>query len=207
MSEKKGSVLFNVIAPFYGLFYQSQKRNFKKIIRNVQDEFDLLEFETLIDVGCGTGALCSVLKEKGMTVTGIDGAEKMLKIARGKAENKGIDFVKANILEPLSFADKCFEIAISSYVAHGLEEDQRRHMYGEMGRLAKKWVIIHDYNDKRSLATSLIEWLEGGDYFHFIGHAQPEMRDCMTELKPCFSEVRAVNVGVRANWYICKPRE
>ncbi len=205
MSKKKGSVLFNVIAPFYGLFYQSQKRNFKKIIRNVQGEFDLLKFETIIDIGCGTGALCSVLKEKKMTVTGIDAAEKMLKIARNKPENKGINFIRANILEPLPFDDNSFEIAISSYVAHGLEEDQRRQMYAEMSRVAKKWVIIYDYNDKRFIGTSLIEWLEGGDYFHFIGHAEPEMRACMTELKPCFSEVRVVNVGVRANWYICKP--
>ncbi len=206
MSEKKASVLFNAIAPIYALFYRSQKRNFKKIIKNVQGEFDLLEFKTIIDIGCGTGALCSVLKEKKMAVTGIDGAEKMLKIARSKPENEEINFVKANILEPLPFADKSFDIAISSYVAHGLEEDQRRYMYGEMSRLAKKWVIIHDYNEKRSLATSLIEWLEGGDYFHFIGHAQPEMRDCMTDLEPCFSEVRVINVGVRANWYICKPQ-
>lgn len=78
-------------------------------------------------------------------------------------------------------------------------------MYTEMSRISKKWVIIHDYNDQKTLITSLIEWLEGGDYFHFIRHAEPEMKDCMTELKPCFSKVRVINVGVRANWYICKP--
>lgn len=206
MSEKKDNVLFNTIAPFYGLFYQSQKRNFKKIIENAQEEFDLLKYKTIIDIGCGTGALCSVLNKEGLQVTGIDTAEKMLKIAKSKPENKGIHFIRADILERLPFNDKSFEIAITSYVAHGLEQEQRRQMYAEMGRVAKKWVIIHDYNKKRSLATSLVEWLEGGDYFHFIRHAEVEMKDCMTELEPCFSEIRVINVGVRANWYICKPQ-
>lgn len=207
MSEIKVSVLFNLIAPIYGLFYKSQKRNFNKIINNVQKEFDLLEFNTIIDIGCGTGALCSVLSERGLKVTGVDPAKKMLKIAKSKSENKDIYFVQGSVLDNLPFDNNHFEIAITSYVAHGLKQEQRKKMYAEMGRVAKKWVIIHDYNDQRALGTSLIEWLEGGDYFHFIRHAEPEMRDCMTELKPCFSEVRVVSVGVRANWYICKPWE
>lgn len=203
MSKKKSNVLFNAIEPVYGLFYKSQKRNFNKIIERARQEFDLLEFKSIIDIGCGTGALCSVLNEKGMEVIGVDAAEKMLKIARNK--NKNIHFVLANILERLPFDDNHFEIAITSYVAHGLKPKKRTRMYAEMSRVAKKWVIIHDYNDQKSLGTSLIEWLEGGDYFHFIRHAQPEMRDCMAELKPCFSEVRVVNIGTRANWYICRP--
>jgi|LGVE01.1.fsa_nt_gb ubiquinone/menaquinone biosynthesis C-methylase UbiE len=207
MSEKKDSGLFNSIAPIYGLFYKIQKKNFRKTIEQIQQEFDILEFKSIIDIGCGTGAFCSVLNEKGMSVTGIDAAEKMLKIARSKPENKDINFFQADILEKLPFEDNHFEIAITSYVAHGLKQAQRKQMYAEMGRVAKKRVIIHDYNNQRSFGTSLIEWLEGGDYFHFIRHAEPEMKDCMTKLKPCFSEVRVVNVGVRANWYICKPLE
>lgn len=207
MSEKKASVLFNAIAPFYGLFYKSQKKNFAKIINRARKEFDLLGFETIIDIGCGTGALCSVLREKGLQVTGVDPAEKMLKIAKNKPENKKINFIQGNVLEKLPFVDNHFEIAITSYVAHGLKQEQRKKMYAEMGRIAKKWVVIYDYNDQRFIGTSIIEWLEGGDYFHFIHHAEPEMKNCMTELKPCFSQVKVVNVGVRANWYICKPQE
>lgn len=207
MREKNDRGLFNSIAPVYGLFYKNQKKNFRKIIDQIRPEFDIQEFKSIIDVGCGTGAFCSVLNERGMRVTGIDAAEKMLKIARSKPENKAIDFFQADILKKLPFEDNHFEIAITSYVAHGLKQEQRKQMYTEMARAAKKWVIIHDYNKQRSFGTSLIEWLEGGDYFHFIRHAEPEMKECISNLKPCFAEVRVVNVGVRANWYLCKPLE
>ena len=71
-----------------------------------------------------------------------------------------------------------------------------------MSRVAKHYVIIHDYNQKRSLLISLVEWLEGGDYFRFIRQAEPEMADCISDLKTCFSQVRVIHVGTQANWYI-----
>ena len=205
MGEKKSSLLFNVIAPVYGLFYKAQKRRYAEIIENMKAEMDISSFDTIIDVGCGTGALCAVLKEKGMTVTGIDPAIKMLKVAMSKPENKGITFLQANALEGLPFEDNNFDVAVSSYVAHGLQEEDRKKLYAEMSRITRNYVIFHDYNEKRSIVTSIIEWLEGGDYFHFIKQAKTEMKDCETEMKACFSEVRVMKVDVKANWYICKP--
>lgn len=207
LGEKKSSLLFNLIAPVYGLFYNYQKRRYAEIVEKVKSEMNLSSFETIIDVGCGTGALCSVLKEKGMNVTGIDPAIKMLDIAMRKPENKDIKFLQGNALEGLLFEYKRFDLAISSYVAHGLEAEDRKRMYAEMSRIAKEYVIIHDYNNKRSFFTSVIEWLEGGDYFHFVKHAETEMKDCLTEMRTCFSEVWVIQVDVRANWYICKPVE
>jgi len=205
MARKKASFMFNTIAPIYGLFYQIQKKYFTEIINGVAKELDLTDFVTIIDIGCGTGALCSVLNEKGLTVTGIDPAEKMLEIARSKTENKEINFIQASVLKPLPFTDKTFDVAIASYVAHGLKAEERRLMYSEMSRLARNVVVIYDYNDQRSLFTTFIEWMEGGDYFHFIRNAEPEMKDCVSEMERCFSEVKVVNVDKRASWYICKP--
>lgn len=199
MGNKRSSLLFNLIAPLYGLFFNHQRKQFFSIIENVADIIDLSQFTTAIDIGCGTGALCSVLSSKGMTVTGVDLAGNMLDIARKKPENSKVRFIQANVLEGLPFEDKRFELAISSHVAHGLKADDRQRMYAEMSRVAREFVIIHDYNDKRSLLTSVVEWLEGGDYFNFIRQAELEM-------KTCFAEVRVINVGIRANWYICKPK-
>jgi len=66
-------------------------------------------------------------------------------------------------------------------------------------------VIIYDYNQKRSLMTSFVEWLEQGDYFQFIKNPKIEMEDCVSEMSKCFSEVRVIEVDKRANWYICTP--
>ncbi|MBN2797402.1 MAG: class I SAM-dependent methyltransferase [Clostridia bacterium] len=205
MKEKKSNSLFDFIAPIYGLFYNKQKRKYSEIIEKVANDLNVLSFESIVDVGCGTGALCSVLNEKGMKVTGIDPAMKMLNVAMSKTENKNIKFLLGNALEGLPFQDKEFNLSICSYVAHGLEPEERKKLYAEMSRLTKDYVIVYDYNHKKALLTSFIEWLERGDYFHFIKHAEKEMKSCLTEMKTCFSEVSVVQVDVRANWYICKP--
>jgi ubiquinone/menaquinone biosynthesis C-methylase UbiE len=205
LARKNSNILFNSIAPLYGLFYKTQKKRFAEVIEGVEHALDLSSFETIIDIGCGTGALCSVLNEKGFTVTGIDPAGYMLEIARNKQENKDIRFAQADVLEGLSFKDNSFDVAIASYVAHGLKAEERKCMYAEMSRVTKEWVIIYDYNENRSLLITIVEWLEGGDYFHFIKNAEPEMRDCLSEMKSCFSKVKVINVDTRAAWYICKP--
>ena len=82
MSKRYSSFLFNAIAPVYGLFYNRQKKRYRKVIRNMAKELDLASFGSILDVGCGTGSLCSVLSETGLSVTGIDPAQKMLAIAK-----------------------------------------------------------------------------------------------------------------------------
>lgn len=203
--DKAHHLLFNTIAPVYGLFFRRQKRKFSEVIGRVQPEIDLSSFTNILDVGCGTGALCSVLKEIGLEVTGIEPAEKMLRIAKRKTKDQAITLMQANVLEGLPFKDNAFELSIASYVAHGLKPEERKRLYKEMGRVTKEYVVIYDYNQKRSALTSFVEWAEGGDYFRFIRNAEKEMKGCVSELKSCFSEVRVVNVDTRAAWYICKP--
>ena len=198
MKEKNDNSLFNFIAPIYGLFYKSQKKNYKITIDNMKHEFNIRDYKSIIDIGCGTGALCSVLNKEGLKVTGIEPALKMLKVGMKKEENKNINFLECNTCSKLPFEDKSFNLAISSYVAHGLHIEKRVQLYKEMNRLTKDYVIIHDYNSKRNIITDIIEWLEGGDYFNFIKVVE-------TELKEHFKYVRVVNVKKRAAWYICEP--
>ena len=202
---KNSNNLFNSIAPIYGLFYDMQKSRYWTVIDKASNELDLTAYDTVLDVGCGTGALCSILHEKGLVVTGIDPANKMIKIAENKPENQSITFIQANVLEQLPFKDKLFDLSIAFYVAHGLQKNERKRLYVEMSRVTKSKVIIYDYNQKRTLLTSIIEWLEHGDYFHFIKEAESEMKNCVFEMKECFSEVRVVDVGSKAAWYICTP--
>jgi ubiquinone/menaquinone biosynthesis C-methylase UbiE len=132
----------------------------------MQDDFNWSDFDTILDVGCGTGALCSELDAAGMRVTGIDPAEKMLAIEKDKKENAGIDFRCENVLEGLSFDSDSFDLSICSYVAHGLSPEKRKQMY-----------------------------------------AETEMKNCINEMKTCFSDVQVINVDPRANWYICQKKQ
>jgi len=196
MTERKK--IFNIIAPIYGLFYGYQRRKFARAIEKYKTNFDFTAFRSVLDVGCGTGALCAVLSELGLAVTGVEPAEKMLEIAEKKTANKNIKLLQADALQGLPFADDSFELVIASYVAHGLQKNERIKLYAEMSRVAQKRVIIYDYNQNRSLLTTVVEWLEGGDYFRFIREAEEEMLEI-------FSEVRVIDVDTRAAWYICTP--
>lgn len=191
--------LFDTIAPIYGLFYSYQKKAFQKALAELETQVDLQSCKKIIDIGSGTGALCSVLNQRGFEITGVDPAAKMLAVGKGKLENRGINFVQANVLDQLPFEDQSFDVSFSSFVAHGLKADQRKVMYSEMSRITRSLVIFYDYNEKRSLLTDVAEWLEGGDYFQFIKSVQSELLDN-------FQDCRVIPSGSYTAWYVCKAR-
>ncbi len=73
-------------------------------------------------------------------------------------------------------------------------------MNKEASRLAKEKVTFHDYNENRALLTTIIEWLERGDYFNFIKIGKKEMKEH-------FKNVKVIDVYKRAAWYILDPYE
>lgn len=190
--------LFNYISPLYGKFFNFQVNYYKKIINKITPNLDISKYETILDVGCGTGALSKVLLEKGLDVTGIDPSIGMLNQARKRLEYSGINLIHIVPGERLPFEDKSFDVVITSYVAHGLKPGERINLYNEMKRVATEFIIIHDYNENRALLTTIIEWMEKGDYFNFIKIAKGEMESI-------FKEVKIVDVDTRAAWYICSP--
>ena len=189
--------LFHNISSIYGLFFNIQVKHFTHIFNNLKNRFDLSNYENIIDIGCGTGAMCNVFYEQGLTVTGIDPAEGMIKTAKKKSIGKDIKFIEANMLTGLPFADKSFDVSISSFVAHGLSKNERLIMYDEMKRITKHLVIIYDYNEHRGLITDIAEWLEGGDYFNFI-------KTIKNELNKKFIDVTIIHANIRSALYIAK---
>jgi 2-polyprenyl-3-methyl-5-hydroxy-6-metoxy-1,4-benzoquinol methylase len=71
---------FNTIAPIYGLAFKYQVKHYTRIMTDAGEEINRLQYQSIIDVGCGTGALCQVLARQGLTVTGVDAADKMIQI-------------------------------------------------------------------------------------------------------------------------------
>jgi ubiquinone/menaquinone biosynthesis C-methylase UbiE len=199
LAKSKSEFLFNTIAPVYGLFYNWQKKRSFVVIEKAKGVLDISCHDSIVDVGCGTGALCAVLSDSGLEVTGVDPAEKMLGIAKRKAGNRSIRFETGNVLDQLPFEDKSFDLAVASYVAHGMGAKERKVMYAEMSRLARHKIIIYDYNQQKSILTTFVEWLEKGDYPNFIKNVE-------NELLQVFHQVDVVQVTRQANWYICTPK-
>ncbi len=188
--------IFDFIAPIYGLFYYHQKKQFRKSISLAEKDIDIMQYHTIVDIGCGTGALCSVLHEKGFDVTGVDASDQMLNVARKQNRNESITFIQHDILQKLLFEEDFFDVSIASHVAHGLTFVDRKKMYQEMVRISKHLVIFHDYNQKRTVWTNIIEWLEGGDYFNYI-------KVVKKELEEHFELVQIINVSKKTAWYVC----
>lgn len=189
-------MLFDIIAPVYKLFFNYQVRMYERDLEIVKDKIPFDEIKTSLGIGSGTGALCYVLKEQGLDVQGSEISAGMRKAAKSKLESYNIKVVKADVLAGLPFADDSYDMAIASFVAHGLKTEDRLKMYTEMKRVAKKLVVLVDFNENRSILTDIVETLEGGDYFNFI-------KSVKDELNSSFPKVDIIPTGVRSSWYVC----
>ena len=190
-------MLFHWISGIYGLFFSYQKRRFQKLLLSFGDQIYLEDVESAADIGCGTGALCSVLAELGINTTGVDSAKGMLKVARRKTRRLPISFVLADGVSGLPFLDKSVDLVFASYVVHGLQKSERLRFYRELRRVASSTVVIHDYNSRRHWLSDVIEWFERGDYFNFIKNSKDEMEEI-------FSSISVIDVSPHSRWYICR---
>ena len=188
--------VFNSIAEVYGWFHRYQMRRFSEILDAHASKIHLSSMKTVCDVGCGTGALCAVLGSRDVTVTGVDPAVRMIEVAQKKVSSPHVSFAVGDAVKGLPFADRSFDIVFTSHVAHGMQKAERKQLYSELMRIAKEAVIVHDYNERRAILTTIVEYLEHGDYFGFIKRPKEEMEEV-------FPSITTVEVGKHARWYIC----
>lgn len=194
MAKRQKKELFDFIAPVYGIFFPMQLKMYD-FVPGLLHKLNIRPPMSVLDVGCGTGALAMVLRKNHYRVTAIDPAKEMLKVALWKTREEDIRYVHMKEIGKLPFKDHDFDLVISSYVLHGMKKDQRRALYEEMKRVSRRKIIIHDYNRERALLTDVVEYLEKGDYFNFIQVAKVEMEEI-------FGQVKLIRTGKRACWYI-----
>jgi ubiquinone/menaquinone biosynthesis C-methylase UbiE len=190
-SEKHGR-LFDRIAIPYSWFFAGQTRNYARCFEQGRAALPDPRGKKALDIGCGTGAFTRALRNEGWDAAGVDIAPGML----AQARKKGLSCSLANVLAGLPHEEGSFDLVSAAYVAHGLQKNDRRALFLEMKRLSRGLVLIHDYTPDTRLLTTVIEYLEGGDYFNFIASGLEEMR-------ACFSKVEQIRVGKQAAWYLC----
>lgn len=189
--------LFNQIARIYGLFFNKQKRYYKKLLWEQKNSLLLNNIANALDIGCGTGALVNALAELGIESVGVDAAKGMLKIAKQKTNSIKASFFEGSFLEKLPYRDQSFDLVTAFFVAHGLKKEQRIRLYQEMDRLAYKAILIYDYSSNRALITDIIEWLEGGDYFNYVAEVEEE-------LEKAFGKIEIILVNKKSAFYLVK---
>lgn len=199
----KHAWLFNSIAPVYNLFFEAQLKNYRSVLAAYHEELGLATKpeQSVLDIGCGTGAFLTSLAELGYKGTGVDFSHAMLKAARrstGTIRGVSLEFFQADATKGLPFADQSYDLVIAAYVLHGLQQPLRSRIYKEAKRLARQTILFYDYNPQRALLTDIVEWAEGGDYFNFIKIAEHEMNEH-------FVMVRRLDVGPHSAIYVCSP--
>src|SRR5262245_53313638 len=117
---------------------------FGKLRRLRQQTLDFAQVQrgdTVLDVGCGTGALSlDAYRRVGPSglVAGIDPAPRQIARARANAARRvwPIDFRLAAI-EQLPFVDAAFDAVLSTFMLHHLPDDLKRRGLLEVARVLK----------------------------------------------------------------------
>jgi ubiquinone/menaquinone biosynthesis C-methylase UbiE len=149
-------------APSYDLVVTVLTLGRSRLIRQrTVDLADLRPGETVLEVGCGTGAVARVARARlgpDGQVIGIDPSAQMIAVARRKAgrEHLDIDFRVAGI-EALPFPDASVDVALSSLMMHHLPADLKRTGLAEVRRVLRPGgrLAIVDFGKRRGLLSHL----------------------------------------------------
>jgi ubiquinone/menaquinone biosynthesis C-methylase UbiE len=111
--------------------------------------------ERVLDLGCGTGALSLLLKQRqpGAEVTGLDPDPKALALARKKSETAGIAIEwRQGYAGRAPFPAGSFDQVISSLMIHHLRSSEKREAFRDVLRLLRPGGGFHllDFGPPRS---------------------------------------------------------
>lgn len=127
-----------------GLFDQ-----YENILQTVRDKISNNKFKSIIDFGCGTGNLCGPLSDS-LNVVGIDRNIEMIEVGRNKFPK--MTFIEDSFLDLTVIKDQA-DVVVSSYVLHGLLEDEKQQAISNMLKLSKNnKIIIIDFMFKNMAA-------------------------------------------------------
>ena len=125
-----------------------------------------LSFDTLLDLGCGTGEVLSIIskKKKGCKLYGLDLSEKMLEKAKKKLSDS--DTLLVGDSENMPFEDEMFDVLTSTESFHHYPNPQKA--VKEIYRVLKKdgKLILCDFWRpflKRNFMNLFIRFSKDGD--------------------------------------------
>ena len=102
---------------------QNKTRDLEAI--SLRETLAEVNFESCLEIGCGTGKNTEWLLTKGQKITAIDLSEEMLAIARTKISNEKVKFLKADINEDWTFANGKFDLVVCSLVLEHIKNIDR----------------------------------------------------------------------------------
>lgn len=90
-----------------------------KCLRELLAEF---EFETCLEIGCGTGKNTAWLTEKAIHITAVDFSKEMLQKAKEKIKSKSVEFIQADIRKEWDFSQGGYDLVTFSLVLEHIQD-------------------------------------------------------------------------------------
>ncbi len=171
--KQRAEFIFNFIAPFYGYIDKTLSEGYIKSCEQLNKAIPLSNL-SILDIGTGTGAwISSISAHSNQKAVGTDFSKKMLNQA--KKNHPNIEFIHADGENLSSFKDNSFDVVTASFVLHGMKAPERDIVLKEMKRVARKYVMIHDFHDKTATFIKFLEFMERSDYKNFKKNFRKEM--------------------------------
>lgn len=133
------------LTPLYDPLMQlfMQESTFKRCL---VEQAKIEKGHRILDIGCGTATLTILIKkvhpEAG--VTGLDGDPEILKIARKKVTEAGINInLDLGMSFELPYPDSYFDRVVSSLVFHHLTRENKARTFKEISRVLKPGGELH----------------------------------------------------------------
>jgi ubiquinone/menaquinone biosynthesis C-methylase UbiE len=109
---------------------ENPTRDLEKLV--CRETLSGISFETVIEIGCGTGKNTEWVAEKAKHVTAVDLSEEMLVAAREKIKNGNVEFKQADVKQPWDFSDSKIDLITCSLVLEHVQDlnfvfDQAAH--------------------------------------------------------------------------------
>lgn len=105
--------IFDGYAKYYDIFYKD--KDYVKeayFINNLIKKYDQ-NYNSILDLGCGTGKHDLILQKEGYKITGVDNSKEMLKIAKANLKNADINYIEGDIRN--INLNKKFDVIISLF--------------------------------------------------------------------------------------------
>jgi ubiquinone/menaquinone biosynthesis C-methylase UbiE len=149
----------DLFLPFYDPFVKLLGGDAAR--RTLVDQAGLRPRHRVLDIGCGTGTLATLIKRlyPDVDVVGLDPDPKALARARGKAGRAGVSIAfDQGFADALPYPAASFDRVVSSLMFHHLAEDEKEKTLREVRRVLKPGGTLHllDFGGAEHAADGLL---------------------------------------------------
>ena len=103
--------------------YDSNKNKTRDLDQKVTQEIlRHLDFNTVLELGCGTGKNTEWLQIKASKIVAVDFSEEMLEIAKKKINSENVIFQKADIIKNWDWTAEKFELIACNLILEHIED-------------------------------------------------------------------------------------